>query len=54
MAKLPPRERAAILKRVKEINAKIVDGRLTIERYELLHKEREELQKKLLEDRASC
>jgi hypothetical protein len=54
MAKLPPRERAAILKRVKEINAKIADSQLTIERYDILHKEREELHKKLLEDRASC
>ena len=54
MIKLPPRERATILKRVKEINAKIVDSRLTIKRYEILHNEREYLQKKLLEDRASC
>jgi hypothetical protein len=51
MSKLTPRERAAINKRVKEINVKIQNTRLTIERCDELHKERELLHKKLLEDR---
>ena len=52
MSKLTPRERAAIIKRVKEINLKIENPRLTIEQCDRLHKEREELRKKLLIDRA--
>lgn len=53
MNRLTPRERATILKRVKEINAKIQDRNLTIEQCDELHNEREELQKRLLEDRAA-
>jgi len=51
MSKLPPRERAALLKRVKQINAEIQNPRLTIEKCDALHKEREELEKRLLADR---
>ena len=51
MIKMSPRERAALLKRVKQINQQIQDPRLTIERCDELHKEREDLAKKLLADR---
>ena len=51
MSKLPPRERAALVKRVKQINVEIQNPRLTIEKCDSLHKEREELEKRLLADR---
>jgi hypothetical protein len=51
MSKLTPRERAALVKRVKEINAKIQNPRLTIAQCDDLHKERELLAKQLLDDR---
>ena len=51
MSKLTPRERATIIKRVKEINAKIQEVRLTMEQRDQLHKERALLSAKLLEDR---
>lgn len=53
MTKLTPRERAMIVKRVKQINAEIQNPRLTIEKCDELHKQREELHKQLLDDRAS-
>jgi hypothetical protein len=52
MIKLNPRERAAIVKRVTELNAKIQDPRLSIERVDELHRERAALRAQLLEDRA--
>lgn len=52
MTKLTPRERAVIAKRVKEINAKIQDPRLSIQRIDDLHRERAALHAQLLEDRA--
>jgi len=51
MSKLTPRERATMIKRVKEINAKIQEVRLTMEQRDQLHKERALLTTKLLEDR---
>lgn len=54
MSKLTPRDREAIIKRVKEINARIQNQRLSIERVDELHKERAILQAKLLEDRAAA
>lgn len=53
MEKMNPRDRAIVLKRVKELNAKIQNPRLSIERIDELHAERAELQAKLLEDRAA-
>jgi hypothetical protein len=52
MNKLPPRERAAIIKRVKEINVRIRDPKLTIEAVDKLHKEREPLERQLRDDRS--
>ena len=51
MGKMSPGERAAIIKRVKELNAKIQEPRLSIERVDELHKERATLHAKLIEDR---
>jgi hypothetical protein len=51
MNKLTPRERAAIIKRVKELNAKISNPRLSIERVDELHRERAELHAQLTLDR---
>ena len=51
MGKLPPRERAAILKRMKEIKAKVASPRLTIEEVDELCKERRLLEKQLMNDR---
>ncbi|MEX0677494.1 MAG: hypothetical protein WD063_10495 [Pirellulales bacterium] len=53
MSKLTPRQRAAIVKRVKELNVKIQNPRLSIERVDELHKERASLHAQLIEDRAS-
>ena len=53
MEKLNPRERATVLKRVKELNTKIQNPRLSIERIDELHAERAQLQARLLEDRAA-
>ncbi len=53
MEKMNPRERATVLKRFKEINAKIQNPRLSIQRVDELHAERAALQAKLLEDRAA-
>ncbi len=53
MEKLNPRERALIIKRVKELNAQIQNPRLSIERVDALHAERAQLQAQLLEDRAA-
>jgi hypothetical protein len=53
MEKLNPRERQFIIKRVKELNAKIQNPRLSIERIDELHAERAQLQAQLLEDRAA-
>ena len=53
MSMLTPRDRAAIIKRVKQLNAQIQSPRLSIERVDELHRERALLQAKLLEDRAA-
>lgn len=53
MERMNPRERASIIKRVKELNAKIQSPRLSIERIDELHAERAQLQARLLEDRAA-
>jgi hypothetical protein len=53
MVKLTPRQRAVMVKRIKELNAKIQDPRLSIERVDDLHKERAALHARLLEDRAA-
>jgi hypothetical protein len=53
MSKLTPRERADLVKRVKEINAKIQNPRLTIAQCDELHKERDLLSKQLRDDRSS-
>jgi hypothetical protein len=53
MSKLTPRERAATIKRVKELNAQIQNERLSIERIDELHRQRAALQTRLLEDRAA-
>jgi hypothetical protein len=52
MSKLTPRERAAKVKRVTQLNALIQNPRLSIERVDELHKERAALRAQLLEDRA--
>jgi hypothetical protein len=49
--KLTPVERAAINKRIKELNAQIQNPRLSIERVDELHKERAVLHARLVEDR---
>ncbi len=51
MNKLTPRKRAAIIKRVKELNARINDPRLSIERVDELHRERAALHAQLTLDR---
>jgi hypothetical protein len=53
MSKLTPRERAALIKLVKELNVRIQSERLSIERIDALHKERAALQTRLLEDRVA-
>ncbi len=53
MEKMNPRERASVIKRVKELNAKIQNPRLSIEQVDELHAERSALQARLLEDRAA-
>jgi hypothetical protein len=53
MEKMNPKERAGVIKRVKELNAKIQNPRLSIERVDELHAERAALQARLLEDRAA-
>ncbi len=53
MEKLNPRERANVIKRVKELNKAIQNPRLSIARVDELHAERAALQSKLLEDRAA-
>jgi hypothetical protein len=53
MEKMNPRDRALVLKRIKELNAKIQSPRLSIERIDELHAERAALQVRLLEDRAA-
>ena len=52
MGKMTPRERAAMIKQAKELNLKIQDPRLSIERVKELHTQRAALHAKLLEDRA--
>jgi hypothetical protein len=52
MSKLTPAERAAIVKRVKELDAKMQNPRLSIERVDEMHRERAELRARLLDDRA--
>jgi hypothetical protein len=52
MGKLTPAARAAMVKRVKELDAKMQNQRLSIERVDEMHKERSELRARLLEDRA--
>ena len=54
MEKLNPRERQLIIKRVKDLNSKIQNPRLSIERVDELHAERARLQAQLLEDRAAA
>jgi hypothetical protein len=51
MNKLTPRERAELLKRVKQLNAQIQNPRLSIERVDDLHKQRAQLHARLLDDR---
>ncbi len=53
MDRMNPRERAGVIKRVKELNALIQSPRLSIERIDELHAERARLQARLLEDRAA-
>ena len=53
MEMMNPRERAAVIKRVKELNAAIQNPRLSIKRVDELHAERAALQARLLEDRAA-
>jgi hypothetical protein len=53
MERLNPRDRAMVLKQIKELNAKIQSPRLSIERIDELHAERAALQARLLEDRAA-
>jgi len=53
MEKMNPRQRAAVIKRVKELNTKIQNPRLSIQRVDELHAERASLQAQLLEDRAA-
>jgi Tfp pilus assembly protein PilN len=45
-----PTPSVAILKRVKELDAKLQDPRLTMERIEYLQQQRRGLSKRLLED----
>ncbi len=52
MTTLDPRQRAGIIKRVKELNRRIQDPRLSIARVDELHRERAELRAQLLADRA--
>jgi hypothetical protein len=54
MERLNPRDRQTVLKRIKELNAKIQNPRLSIERVDELHAERASLQARLLEDRAAA
>ncbi len=53
MEKMNPQERAAVTKRIKELNARIQNPRLSIKRVDELHAERAALLAKLLEDRAA-
>ena len=53
MSKLSPRQRAVIVKRIKELNAKIQDPRLSIERVDDLHKQRAALHAQLVFDRTA-
>jgi hypothetical protein len=53
VSELNPRERAGILKQVKDLNRKIQDPRLSISRVEELHRQREQLHARLMADRAS-
>jgi hypothetical protein len=53
MNRLSPRERAAIIKRVKKLTAKIQDPNLPLEELETLHRERGVLHAQLLDDRAA-
>lgn len=53
MSTLDPRQRAEIVKRVKELDRKIQDPRLSIARVDALHHERAELRAILLADRAA-
>jgi len=54
MGKLTPSERAAVVKRVKELSAQIQDRQLSIERIDKLHKERAVLHARLVEDKAAA
>lgn len=53
MEKLNPRERQNIIKRVKDLNTRIQNPRLSIQRIDELHAERAQLQAQLLDDRAA-
>jgi hypothetical protein len=53
MSKMTPRERADIIKRVKELNSQIQNLRLSIERVDELHRQRAMLHARLMEDRAA-
>ena len=50
MSTMTPRERATIVKRVRELDAKLQDPRAPMNRINDLHKEREGLSKRLRED----
>jgi hypothetical protein len=52
MSTLDPRHRADIVKKVKELDRKIQDPRLSITRIDQLHHERAQLRTILLADRA--
>ena len=53
MGNLTPSQRAAIVKQMKVIKAKIQNPRLTIEEVDLLRKERALLEKQIMNDRNS-
>ncbi len=52
MNRLTPVERAAMVKRVKQLDVEMQSPRLSIERVDELHKDARELRARLLEDRA--
>ncbi len=54
MNRLTPVERAAMVKRVKQLDLEMQNPRLSIERVDELHKKRAELRVRLLEDREAA
>lgn len=52
MSALTPYQRASLIKRVKDLDRRLQDPRLSIARVDQLHRQRAELRAQLLADRA--